>query len=405
MRRRLRGLSERDWRVIDRALVLAVLVIAELELQFVEAGKGSLALNIPFVALMVGVLWWRRSHPLLTLVAVIFLGVLGEALLTGPPDMFSQVLVIITACYSVAAHADRRPAFAGLAIASLGVIGVSVSVDPGDIFFPLVFFVIVPWTFGRVLRNQLMLARELAEKAERAEHAREEDERRAILAERGRIARELHDVLAHNLSVIVVQAGAARRIVARDPERAGEAAELIGRTGREALAELRHLLGPLRKGEGEPLSGPPSLSRLDRLIARARQAGLPVELRVEGKPVALPPGIDLTAYRVVQEGLTNALKHAGDARAKVTVRYEPWEVVLEVEDDGVGPERRAALSDAGGGHGLVGMRERVALYHGLLQAGRRRGGGFAVRARLPTVTARTNGAAAASAPPTKRAAT
>jgi signal transduction histidine kinase len=127
---------------------------------------------------------------------------------------------------------------------------------------------------------------------------------------------------------------------------------------------------------------------------------LPVELRVEGKPVSLPPGIDLTAYRVVQEALTNALKHARDARATVTVRYEPWEVVLEVEDDGVGRDRHGELRDTGGGHGLVGMRERVALYHGLLQAGPRHGGGFAVRVRLPTVTARPGGPSATTPAPT-----
>ena len=246
-------------------------------------------------------------------------------------------------------------------------------------------FAVLPWLAGRTIRNQTMLARELAERAEQAEHAREEDERRAIAAERNRIARELHDVLAHNLSVMVVQAGAARRIVDRSPQKATEAAELIQRTGREALDELRALFGPVRRGEGEELSGPPSLARVDELARRARSAGLPVELRVLGEPVPLPTGIDLTAYRVVQEALTNAIKHAGAARAAVTVSYEPNEVVLTVEDDGGGAaEAGPGLAAFGGGYGLAGMRERVTLYGGLLQAGRRRGGGFAVRARLPT---------------------
>jgi len=162
------------------------------------------------------------------------------------------------------------------------------------------------------------------------------------------------------------------------------AAALIERTGREALAEIRHMFGPIRRGDGEDLSGPPSIARVDELARRARAAGLGVELRLSGDQVALPPGIDQAAYRIVQEALTNALKHAGSARARVTVAYEPNEVVLSIEDDGEGPRDGYELSEAGGGHGLVGMRERAALYGGLLQAERRRGGGFAVRARLPT---------------------
>ena len=242
----------------------------------------------------------------------------------------------------------------------------------------------MPWLAGRTIRNHTMLARELAEKAERAAHAHAEEDRRAIALERSRIARELHDVLAHNLSVMVVQASGAQRIVDRNPEQAAEVAELIQRTGREALAEIRHLFGAVRHGEGEDLSGPPSIARVDELARRARAAGLGVELRVLGDPVELPAGIDLTAYRIVQEALTNALKHAGSARASVTVSYEPNEVALSIEDDGEGARDGYELGDAGGGHGLVGMRERAALYGGLVQAGRRSGGGFAVRARLPT---------------------
>jgi signal transduction histidine kinase len=256
--------------------------------------------------------------------------------------------------------------------------------DPNDIFFPVTFFWIIPWVAGRTIRNQTMLARELAEKAERAEHAREEDERRAIALERSRIGRELHDVLAHNLSVMVVQASAARRVLDKNPLQAVEAAELIERTGREALAEIRHLFGPVRRGEGEDLSGTPSIARVDELARRARAAGLRVELRTAGEPVELPAGIDLAAYRIVQEALTNAIKHAGSAEARVTVSYEPNEVVLSIEDDGEGPRDGYELREAGGGHGLLGMRERAALYGGIVDAGRRRGGGFAVHARLPT---------------------
>jgi signal transduction histidine kinase len=191
-------------------------------------------------------------------------------------------------------------------------------------------------------------------------------------------------VLAHNLSVMVVQASAARRVVERDPERAAEVAELIQRTGREALAELRHLFGPVRRGEGEDLSGPPSIARVEELAQRARAAGMRVRMRVEGDPVPLPPGVDLAAYRIVQEALTNSLKHAGTAHASILVSYEPNEVVLSIEDDGTPVDGAEVLGETGGGHGLAGMRERVELYGGIMQAGPRDGGGFAVRARLPT---------------------
>ena len=308
---------------------------------------------------------------------------MGEIFFVGPPGSLVEVLTIITAAYSAGAHADGRRAVAGLALALAGVVGMSIAVNPYDVVFPVVFFVITPWMVGRVLRNNLLVARELAERAEHATHAREEQERRAIALERGRIARELHDVLAHNLSVIVVQAGAARRIAEREPERAIEVAELIRNTGREALAELRHLFGPVRRGEGEPLSGRPGMHALDGLVARARAAGLRVELRREGDPVALPAGVDLTAYRVVQEALTNALKHAGAARATVRVSYEPDALRLSIEDDGDDDPGAAERAGLGGGHGLAGMRERVELYGGSLDAGPRGEGGFSVSARLP----------------------
>ncbi len=384
MRHRLRGLSERSWRTLDRLLVACVIVIATVDLATNSKAEGPLGISI---AVMIGValsFWWRRSRPFITV-----LGTLGGLLvmaiwLTPPPDMFTAVLVLVTAGYAAGRHTTARESKAALALGVTVVVVLSIVFDPSDIFFPVTFFWIIPWLAGRTIRHQTMLARELAEKAERAQHAREEDERRAIAIERSRIARELHDVLAHNLSVMVVQAAAARRVLDKDPARAIDVAALIERTGREALAEIRHLFGPMRRGDGEALSGPPSIARVGGLVRRARAAGLGVELRVLGDPVALPAGVDLTAYRIVQEALTNALKHAGSARASVTVSYEPNELVLSIEDDGEGPRDGYELSDAGSGHGLVGMRERAALYGGLLQAGRRRGGGFAVRARLPT---------------------
>jgi signal transduction histidine kinase len=384
MRRRLARVSERDWRVLDRLLVVALIAFGWVDLATNADLEGPLWLNIAVVTAIALSFLWRRSKPLVTVLATTG-GFSGMAIwLTQPPNMITAVLMLVIAGYAASRHMVGRLSVVALAIGICVIVTVAIVYDPNDIFFPVTFFWIIPWVVGRTIRNQTMLARELAEKAERAQHARDEEERHAIAVERSRIARELHDVLAHNLSVMVVQASAARRIIDRQPDKAVEVAALIERTGREALAEIRHLFGAVRRGEDDDLSGPPSITRVDGLARRARAAGLGVELRVVGEPVALPAGIDLTAYRIVQEALTNALKHAGSARASVTVSYEPNEVVLSIEDDGEGSREDFELGDAGGGHGLVGMRERAALYGGLVQAGRRRGGGFAVHARLPT---------------------
>ena len=195
--------------------------------------------------------------------------------------------------------------------------------------------------------------------------------------ERSRIARELHDVIAHSVSVMTVQAGAVRRLLKPDQEREREALLTVEETGRQALTEMRRLLGVLRQSDEKAALAPqPGLATLERLVAQVREAGLPVEMRVEGEEIALPAGIDLSAYRIVQEALTNALKHAGPARAWVVVRYGADEVEVEVANDGVS-------NGGSGGYGLIGMRERVALYGGDLTAGPRDGGGFTISARLP----------------------
>ena len=223
-----------------------------------------------------------------------------------------------------------------------------------------------------------MLEREQAEQA-----------RRAVVDERARIARELHDVVAHNVSVMVVQSGAARRTIERDPERAREVLTSVESTGRQALDEMRRLLGVLRtEDEATDLRAPqPSVSHLDALVAQVCDAGLPVKLVVEGEPRPLSSGVDMSAYRIVQEALTNSLKHAGPAHAHVRVCFGDNDLRLEVTDDG-----RGIIADDpatnGGGHGLVGMRERVALFGGRLEAGPRTGGGYIVTATLPLEGAR-----------------
>ena len=384
MSRRLRALSERNWRAIDRGFVALLVGTVILDLSTNSQIEGPLWLNFVVMLAITSTFLWRRTRPLVTASATVGGLIVMSLWLTEPPDTFAAVVLMVSAAYAVGRHLHGRRSLYALGAGTVAIVVLAVSFDPNDIFFPVTFFWLLPWLAGRTIRNHTMLARELAEKAERAQHAREEEERRAIAVERSRIARELHDVLAHNLSVMVVQAAAARRVLDKNPLQAVEVAGLIQRTGREALAEIRQLFGPVRRGEGEALSGPPSIARVDELASRARAAGLRVELRVSGDPVALPAGIDLTAYRIVQEALTNVLKHSGGAQARVVVSYEANEVVLSIEDEGEGPRDGYELSESGGGHGLVGMRERTALYGGIVQAGRRRGGGFAVRARLPT---------------------
>jgi signal transduction histidine kinase len=274
----------------------------------------------------------------------------------------------------------------GLAGAGLTVAAILVVIlrDPngsaGD-FVLVCAIAAIAWLIGFAFYERSRRTVELTERAERAERARESEARAAAAEERARIAREMHDVVAHSLSVMVVQAEAAEAMLDSAPDRARRPLAAVQETGRGALGELRRMLGVLREvaDEGPALAPQPGLSGLDELVRQVREAGLPVSVRVEGEPRPLPPGIDLSAYRIVQEGLTNALKHAGPASAEVVVRYGPRELELEVRDDGRG---RGSGSN-GGGHGLLGMRERVALYGGELAAGPRPGGGFALTARLP----------------------
>jgi signal transduction histidine kinase len=247
------------------------------------------------------------------------------------------------------------------------------------------------WLAGRAIHSRTRLTEALHEAAAQAAEEHDDEVRRAAAEERRRIAREMHDLIAHSMSVMVVQAGGARRILDRDPARALEAAEQIERTGREALAEMRHLLGVLHPGEeSRALAPQPTLAELDALIARAQAAGLPVLLHEDGERRPLPAGLDLAAYRILQEALTNALKYSGGAAAEVTVTWAELELAVEVRDRGrVRIERRERSGDEraarGRGHGLVGMSERVRVYGGELETGPAKGGGWRVRATLPLV--------------------
>ncbi len=250
--------------------------------------------------------------------------------------------------------------------------------NPGDIIPAWLFYTTV-WFMGRTLRQRRLQAARLQDLAAQLELEREERAQTAVAEERSRISRELHDVVAHSVSVMVVQAQAAQRLLQGEQQEARQALTSIETTGRQALVEMRRLLGILRRTDEEPALAPqPSLKHLDALIEQVREAGLPVELRVEGAADPLPPGVDLSAYRIVQEALTNTLKHAGPSHARVAIHYRSDEIELEISDDGVGN-----VNGDGSGQGLIGMRERVALYSGVLHSGRQNGGGYLVRARLP----------------------
>ena len=246
-------------------------------------------------------------------------------------------------------------------------------------------FLTAAWLTGFAVRHQAEQTQRLRDLASQLKAQQERRAAEAVQDERSRIARELHDVVAHHVSVMTVQAGAVRRLLTPEQEREREALVSVEETGRQALTEMRRLLGVL-KDEAEERRAPrapqPGIATLETLLGQVREAGLPVDMTLEGRPVELPPGVDLSAYRIVQEALTNALKYAGPARAWVVVRYRDDDVELEIANDG----RTEAAQADGGGHGLVGMRERVAVYGGELESGPRPGGGFAVRARLPIGT-------------------
>jgi signal transduction histidine kinase len=241
------------------------------------------------------------------------------------------------------------------------------------------------WVLGRFAHNYRAYAARLEERTAELEQAREELARRAVADERLRLARELHDVVAHAMSVIAVQSGVGAHIATTQPKEARRSLAAIEATSRAALTELRRLLGVLRQ-EGEPegdLAPVPGLADLDGLLAELGKAGLAVRLQVEGTPSPLPAGVDLSAYRIVQEALTNVVKHAGPARARVVVGYRDQDVTVEVIDDGRGAATSVRDGRVGTGHGLIGMRERVTAFNGELEVGPRPGGGFRVAARLP----------------------
>ncbi len=405
-----------DWalglppRMQDLALALALAVYNAGALIPENGQLGGLpGVAYALVVLQALPLIWRRRWPVAVLFAV------------GIPSQLSNVLAIpykplplgpMIAFYTVMDRSSTRVRWAITALGVLGIIQAQTTpghIEPSDFFVTALEFA-AAGIAGIASRNRRAYLREVETRAERAEAERDREVALAAAQERARIARELHDVVAQHVSLKAVQSEAAASLLPGRPAEAGKSVEIIGDTAREALTELRRLLGVLRGPASpagrQPSTAPsPSIGELDEVLVQVRKAGVAVNLRVEGSPSKLAPGVDLTAYRIVQEALTNTIRHSGAGEAAVTVRYEPGFVTVSVTDTGNGPVaatvvQQADLAGAGGlrqtangssawpagpgGFGLAGITERVASCGGSLSVGPGQAGGFAVTARLPT---------------------
>jgi signal transduction histidine kinase len=352
-------------RALDRhGDLLLALVSAALFAVQVGGDPGALATGVAFSATLAV----RRRRPLIPLAAGVALIELSNLAFPALGNTGTFFVGFVCAIYAAGRHTRRHATAlaAGLVAVALPL----ATIEPGEPFSASDAAFIAVALAGPFLAGLTLRRRHERSAAEASQ---------AVADERVRIARELHDVVAHAISVMVLQARGGRRKLPPGADETRTALDEIERAGEQALAEMRRLLALLRDEDEEPdLAPQPSLSRLDELVAGLRASGLPVALTVEGAPRGLPPGVEVTAFRIVQEALTNALKHAGPARAQVILRYSPSQLELEVLDDGGGTG-----DGAGTGHGLAGMRERVAIYGGELHSGRRPEGGYALRARLP----------------------
>ena len=365
---------------VDSLIALVFLIEAELEVLLLTDGARYTGIAALLQVVLAVALAVRRIAPLASLV-------LGLAAFVGfqplgreiNDNLVTALFAILFVLFSFGLHErDGRRIVAGMVLAFV-TNGIAQVIDdyPSTVTDYVVGGLVIacgPILLGRVIRSRSDLNATLRAKAEQLRRARADQAEQAAVEERNRIAGELHDVVAHAMSAMVVQAGGARRLAEKDPARAREAFVAVEETGREALTEIRRLLGVLRREDEELALAPqPSLRHLDGLVRRSVAAGLPVELTVDGDARDLPPGVDLTAFRLVQAALAGALEQGAAGQAQVTVRYAPDAVELEVLDDGAGTDERP----------LLGVRERVGLYGGHLHAGRRRAGGHAVRAQLP----------------------
>ena len=366
------------------AAVLAFLGIAS------SAAMGRL-IAVPLVIALAVPVVFRRAYPVAAFAAAIAVGAL-QVLINSKPNPTDLAIVILL--YTLAAYTPRRISITGLAICLAGSAAAVLRWMPDrlsmwdSLLVGSIMFAgpsLIAWVFGDSMRYRRAYYTNLEDRAARLEAERDAQAQIAAAAERARIARELHDVVAHNVSVMVVQADGASYALGSDPARARQALAAISATGRQALAEMRRMLGVLRRtedGTGPGRAPLPGIGQLGELLEQTRATGLAVSFTVEGVPQPLPDGAALAAYRIVQESLTNTRKHGGPrATAEVTLRYLEDALLLRITDDG----RGAAAASDGAGHGLTGMRERVAVYGGWVQAGPCPSGGYHVAALLPLV--------------------
>jgi signal transduction histidine kinase len=376
----LRRLRERDAHAVDVTAAVVLTALAQFDTWFGVA-PGAKAIVVPCTLVIPATVAWRTRAPVAA-VAVAMAAVVIQSLAASPPQALWFIVVVVMLAYSVGAESNGRDALIGLAIALAGLaVNESQAADESVAGYAFVALItILPWAAGRAVHARQRGVNTLIERTATLEREREETARAAVAAERARIARELHDMVAHAVSIMVVKAEAADAVLDRRSDQAHEQLAGLMRTGREALGEMTRLLGLLR-AENVPLelTPQPGIGRLPELIADVEAAGLPVELAMDGEPRAMPPGIDLAAYRVVQEALTNARKHGGaGTTARVRLTFGDRILAIDVLDNGSG-----TANGYTGGHGLIGMRERVALYGGTLETGPSPSGGYAVRAVLP----------------------
>lgn len=371
--------------IVDWLLVLALVVVGLLE---IASGlyPGPTAIAALFLVASTLPVACRRVAPLPAITFSVLVS-MPYVLVYGAGNSLAGAVTLMLLIYNVGRHLEGRRLLAGAAMGLLMLVEVGIGgrlVVLEDWLYVL-FIYGAALVFGVALRVQTDRSISLAVAADRALREQVATAQAAVHDERTRIARELHDVVAHNVGLIVLQAGGARSVLATDPERARAALQHVEETGRQTLAEMRHLVGILRVDPDADRQPLPSLGRLPVLVDEARAGGLTVGLAVEGSPVGLPAGLELAAYRLIQEALTNARKHAPTSSVLILLGYEPDRLRIEVSDDGgtPGAGRDLATAAAGAGHGLIGMRERVQLYGGQLQTGPIPAGGFRVAAVLP----------------------
>jgi signal transduction histidine kinase len=380
-----------DPRVVDLAAAVALAVVSA----FSESSRRHPYAGVVLSVVAAATVALRRRAPV---TATLVAGAAATALSqVGDGTLAVLPVVFVLDYYMVGRRPEgERSIWADVLVLTVPIAGVATDPNtssPGnsmvlDVLSVWAFFFVLPYVAGRAVRSRTGLNVALRVNAERLERQQREHARQAIVEERTRIARELHDVVAHSVSVMVIQTAAARAVAPRDPAAAAEALSSVETCGREALVDMRRMIGVLHRSDVDLLGGPATgLAQLERLAERARAAGLPTQVSVDGEPRPLPPALDLVAFRIVQEALTNAIKHAGPARALVRVGFGPDCLRLEVVDTGQGAEGNNDNQTSG--HGLVGMQERLSLYGGRLTAGRRDGGGYQVVAVIPLVGALT----------------